>query len=66
MDWSDAAFKVIMVSGIGVGLSQFWLLKGKMDQFINGQWGRYLKKFDEVHQKVHSNSERLARLEGGK
>ena len=48
----------------GVFLIKFWLLQGRVSEFLSNHWPTFLKQFDEVHKKVHSNAERLSKLEG--
>ena len=47
-------------------LVKFWMLHGRVTEFLNNHWPHFAKKVDKIHEEVHDNSEAIARLEGRK
>ena len=47
-------------------LIKYWMLQGRVTEFLDNDFPHLVKKFGKLHEKVDKNSEGIARLEGRK
>ena len=63
--WEEVKESIWAVAALAF-LVKFWMLHGRVNEFLSNHWPTFVKKVDDLHKKVDKNSEGLARLEGRK
>ena len=65
MNWEQIKEGLYAMAAIAF-LVKFWMLQGRVSEFLDNHWPHFVEKVDDLHKKVDKNAEGLARLEGRK
>ena len=65
MNWEQIKEGIWAAAAL-VFLVKFWMLHGRVTEFLSNHWPTFVKQVGEMDKKIDKNSEGIARLEGGK